>query len=73
MLRWSEVVEQSRGGFVGMVRGGRTVSGVGGGEVIGPGNGKEGLGGEVHGHGSYVFKNKIVRFSLMVMPTKGGG
>ena len=51
MLRWSEVVKQSRGGVVGMVRGGRTVSGVGGGELIGPGNGQEGCwaGGAQHG------------------------
>ena len=42
VLRWSEVVKQSRGGVVGMVRGGRTASGVGRGELIGPGNGQEG-------------------------------
>ena len=46
VLRWSKGVEQNGGGFFGMVRGGRTVLGVGGGGgmcVWGSGNG--GLGG----------------------------
>ena len=42
MLRWSEGVREFDGGFVGMVRGGRTVLGVGGGGGVGVGSGKEG-------------------------------
>jgi hypothetical protein len=46
VLRWSEGVREFGGGFVGMVRGGRTVLGVGGGGGVGVGSGKEGgLGG----------------------------
>ena len=42
VLRWSEGVREFDGGFVGMVRGGRTVLGVGGGGGVGVGSGKEG-------------------------------
>ena len=39
MLRWSEGVREFGGGFFGMVRGGRTVLGVGGGGGVGVGSG----------------------------------
>ena len=42
VLRWSEGVREFGGGFVGMVRGGRTVLGVGGGGGVGVGSGKGG-------------------------------
>ena len=38
VLRWSEGVREFDGGFVGMVRGGRTVLGVGGGGGVGVGS-----------------------------------
>ena len=38
VLRWSEGVREFGGGFFGMVRGGRTVLGVGGGGGVGVGS-----------------------------------
>ena len=64
VLRWSEGVREFGGGFFGMVRGGRTVLGVGGGGGVGVGSGKEGgwAGGAVAF--GLRFKFKVVRFRV---------
>jgi len=60
VLRWSEGVREFRGGFDGMVRGGRTVLGVGGGGGVGVGMWIGGVGREVRGmFGLTFFKLKL--------------
>jgi hypothetical protein len=63
VLRWSEGVREFGGGFVGMVRGGRTVLGVGGGGGVGVGSGNGGVGREVRWHVALRFKFKVVSSS----------
>ena len=59
VLRWSEGVREFGGGFVGMVRGGRTVLGVGGGGGVGGEWEGRGLGGRCGGMLPYVLNLKL--------------